>query len=156
MCCKQISDIWDPHKYVYLWPESDMVIHRSYYPDELWRDMQVTPVRHAVFVQVFNNEALEETSKYIVVCLLIFSVLFKYVMKWYAVGTTLVMLNKLRCQAHFSFPTNQFTWSGLLVQIQILNGKQWRSRSVGFFRSQLIWIYTVCKDRVYPGSAGQG
>ena len=21
---------------------------------------------------------------------------------------------------------------------------------------QLIWIYTVCKDRVYPGSAGQG
>ena len=23
-------------------------------------------------------------------------------------------------------------------------------------RSQLIWIYTVYKDRVYPGSAGQG
>ena len=23
-------------------------------------------------------------------------------------------------------------------------------------RSQLIWIYTVCKNRVYPGSAGQG
>ena len=23
-------------------------------------------------------------------------------------------------------------------------------------RSQLIWIYIVCKDRVYPGSAGQG
>ena len=23
-------------------------------------------------------------------------------------------------------------------------------------RSQLIWIYTVCKDRVYSGSAGQG
>ena len=23
------------------------------------------------------------------------------------------------------------------------------------FRSQLIWIYTVCKGRVYPGSAGQ-
>ena len=40
--------------------------------------------------------------------------------------------------------------------IHILNGKQCRSRSVGFFRSQLIWIYTVCKDRVYPGSAGQG
>ena len=39
-----------------------MVIHRSFYPDELWRDMQVTPVRHAVFVQVFNNQALEETS----------------------------------------------------------------------------------------------
>ena len=27
---------------------------------------------------------------------------------------------------------------------------------VGFFRSQLIWIYTVCKCRVYPGSAGLG
>ena len=23
-------------------------------------------------------------------------------------------------------------------------------------RSQLIWIYTVCKGRVYPGSAGLG
>ena len=31
------------------------------------------------------------------------------------------------------------------------NGKQCRSRSVG-----LIWIYTVCKGRVYLGSAGQG
>ena len=31
-----------------------------------------------------------------------------------------------------------------------------RSRSVCFFRSQLIWICTVCKGRVYPGSAGQG
>ena len=35
-------------------------------------------------------------------------------------------------------------------------GQQCRSRSVGFFGSQLIWIYTVCKGRVYPGSAGQG
>ena len=25
-----------------------------------------------------------------------------------------------------------------------------------FFRSQLIWIYTAYKDRVYPGSAGLG
>ena len=25
-----------------------------------------------------------------------------------------------------------------------------------FFRSQLIWIYPVCKDMVYPGSAEQG
>ena len=37
-----------------------------------------------------------------------------------------------------------------------VKNKQCRSRSVGFFRSQLIWIYTVCKARVYPGSAGQG
>ena len=69
---------------------------------------------------------------------------------------TLVMLNKLRCHAHFQFSANQITWSRLLIQIHILNGKQCRSRSVGFFRSQLIWIYTVCKYRVYPGSAGQG
>ena len=47
-------------------------------------------------------------------------------------------------------------WSRFLIQIQILNGKQCRSRTVGFFRSQLIWIYTVCKGRIYPGSAGQG
>ena len=69
---------------------------------------------------------------------------------------TLVMLNKLRCLAHFLFSANQIAWSKLLIQIQILNSKQCRSRSVGFFRSQLIWIYTVCKGRVYPGSAGQG
>ena len=38
----------------------------------------------------------------------------------------------------------------------MLNGKQCRSTSVGFFRSQLIWIYTVCKGRTYLGSAGLG
>ena len=38
------------------------------------------------------------------------------------------------------------TWSTLL-QIHILNSKQCRFRSVGFWRSQLIWIYTVCYDR---------
>ena len=43
-----------------------------------------------------------------------------------------------------------------MVQIHILDVKQCRSRSVGFFRSQLIWIYTVCKGRVYLGLAGQG
>ena len=37
-----------------------------------------------------------------------------------------------------------------------LNDKQCRSRSVGFFRSQLIWIYTVFKGWIYPGSARQG
>ena len=26
---------------------------------------------------------------------------------------------------------------------------------MGVFRSQLIWIYTVCKGRIYPGSVGQ-
>ena len=74
----------------------------------------------------------------------------------YGYSLTLVMLNKLRCHAHFQFSANQITWSRMLIKIYILNGKQCRSRSVGFFRSQLIWIYTVCKDRVYPGTAGQG
>ena len=50
---------------------------------------------------------------------------------------TLVMLNKLRCDTHFYLSANQIP-----VQIQM--------------RSQLIWIYTVCKGRVYPVSAGQG
>ena len=50
----------------------------------------------------------------------------------------LVLLNKLGCHTHFSFSANQITWSRLLIQI--LNGKQCRSRSVGFFRSQLIWV----------------
>ena len=62
----------------------------------------------------------------------------------------LVLLNKLGCHTHFSFSANQITWSRLLIQIQILNGKQCRSRSVGFFRSQLIWVYTVCKGMTYP------
>ena len=69
---------------------------------------------------------------------------------------TLVLLNKLRCHTLFKFSANQITWSRLLIWIHILNGKQCRSRSVSFFRSQLIWIYTVCKGRIYPGSAGQG
>ena len=43
----------------------------------------------------------------------------------------------------------------VFIQIHILNYKQCRSRSVGFFRSQLIWIYTVWKDKAYLGSAGQ-
>ena len=67
---------------------------------------------------------------------------------------TLVMLNKLRWRAHFQFLANQITWSWLLIY---MNGNQYRSRSVGFFRSQLIWNYTVCKSRVtYPGSAWEG
>ena len=36
------------------------------------------------------------------------------------------------------FSANQITWSRLLLQIYILNPKECRSRSVGFFRSQLI------------------
>ena len=44
----------------------------------------------------------------------------------------------------------------LILIVYILNCKQCSSRSVGFFRSQLIWIYTVCKGRVYQGSAAEG
>ena len=69
---------------------------------------------------------------------------------------TLLMLNKFRWHAHFKSSANQITWSRLLIQIHILNDKQCRSRSINFFRSKLIWIYTVCKSRTYPGSAGQG
>ena len=69
---------------------------------------------------------------------------------------TLVLLNKLRWLVHFWFSANQITWFWILIQIHILYDKQCRSRSIGFFRSQLIWIYTVCKGRVYQGSAGQG
>ena len=50
------------------------------------------------------------------------------------------------------FSQSDYFWFKFLIQIQILNDKQCRSRSVG----QLIWIYTVCKGRAYPSSAGQG
>ena len=63
---------------------------------------------------------------------------------------------KSRCHAHFKFSAIQITWSRLLIQIHILNNKQYRARSLGFIRSQLIWIYTGCKDRACPGSAGLG
>ena len=66
------------------------------------------------------------------------------------------MLNKLRCHIHFLFSVNQITSCRSLIQIHILNDKQCRSRSVGFFRRQLIWICTVCKGRTYLGSAGAG
>ena len=43
---------------------------------------------------------------------------------------TLVLLNKLRCHTHFLFSANQSPWSR-------------------FWRSQLIWIYNVCKDGIF-------
>ena len=58
----------------------------------------------------------------------------------------IVLLHKLRGHAHFLFSANQITRSGLLLWICMLNSKQ----------CQLIWIYTVYKGRVYPGSAGKG
>ena len=47
---------------------------------------------------------------------------------------TLVMLNKLRYHTHFQLSATQITWSRLLIQIHILNDKQCRSRSFGFWR----------------------
>ena len=44
--------------------------------------------------------------------------------------------------------TNQITWSKLLLKIHTLNGKQCRSRSVGFWRSQLIWIYSLQRQGI--------
>ena len=41
---------------------------------------------------------------------------------------TLVMLK--RCHSHFQFSANRITWSRLLIQIHILNGKQCRSRQL--------------------------
>ena len=60
---------------------------------------------------------------------------------------TLVMLNK------DARSTSNFQPSDYLIQVvdTNLNCKKCRSRSVGFFRCQLIWMYTVCKDRVYQG-----
>ena len=52
--------------------------------------------------------------------------------------------------------------SNCLIQVVDTNShtewqtKQCRSRSVGFWRSQLIWIYIVWIGRAYPGSAGPG
>ena len=78
---------------------------------------------------------------------------------------TFVMLNNLRCHAHFLFLANHITWSRLLIYIHILNDKQCRSRSVSsseanWSRSTLLaksgYISTyVCKQwRPWPESLG--
>ena len=51
---------------------------------------------------------------------------------------------------------SQSDYSIQIVDINSHNGKQSRSRSVGFFRNQLIWIYTICKGRTCLGSAEIG
>ena len=68
-------------------------------------------------------------------------------------NSTLV-LNKLRCPALFQI----FSQSDYLVQIVDINShSEWQTVQIQIswlLRSQLIWIYTVCKGSVYPGSAG--
>ena len=48
-----------------------------------------------------------------------------------------------------------YSHSDCLIRIVAINSHT-RWQTVQIFRSQLIWIYTVCKGRVYPGSAEQG
>ena len=73
----------------------------------------------------------------------------------FSVLLTFVMLNKL-----MPCPLPIFSKSDFLIQVVDISHTEGqtkcRARSVSFFRSQLIWIYTVCKGRVYPGSEGQG
>ena len=77
---------------------------------------------------------------------------------WYSAEArlTLVLLNKLRCHAFFQI----FRLSDYLTQTADINSHaEWQTVQIQIswlLRSQLIWIYTVCKCRVYPGSAGQG
>ena len=69
---------------------------------------------------------------------------------------TLVMLNKLRCHPTSNFQPIRLLDPGVWYKFAYLMANSADPKSVGFFRSQLIWIYTVFKGRVYPGSAGQG
>ena len=58
------------------------------------------------------------------------------------------------CHAEMKMPlpllifSQSITWSRLSIQIHIPNDKQCRSRSVGFFRSQLIWIYSLQRQGI--------
>ena len=52
-------------------------------------------------------------------------------------------------------PTLIFCQSDYLIQVVDTNSNtEWQT--VQIQRSQLFWIYTLCKGRAYPGSEGQG
>ena len=57
-------------------------------------------------------------------------------------------------------PLRIFSQSDYLIQIVDINShtelQTVQIQISWLLRSQLIWIYTVCKGRIYPGSAGQG
>ena len=59
-----------------------------------------------------------------------------------------------------SRPLQIFNQSDYLIQIDDIDSHtEWQTVQIQIswlLRSQLIWIYTVCKDRVYLSSAGQG
>ena len=48
-----------------------------------------------------------------------------------------------------------FCQSDYLIQIVDIHSHT-EQQTVQIYRTQLIWIYTVCKGRAYPGSAGLG
>ena len=49
-----------------------------------------------------------------------------------------------------------FSQSEFLIRIVAINLHTWWQTVQIKISCQLIWIYTVCKGRIYPGSAGQG
>ena len=57
-------------------------------------------------------------------------------------------------------PFQIFIQSDYLIQIVDINShtelQTVQIQISWLLRSQLIWIYTICKGKVYPGSAGQG
>ena len=57
------------------------------------------------------------------------------------------------------YPFQIFIQSGYLIQTDINSHFERQTVQIQIswlVRSQLIWIYTVCKGRVCPGSAGHG
>ena len=75
------------------------------------------------------------------ICLLVFKSI-----QYLWLFLTLLMLYKLRCHAHFQFPAYQITWSGFSIEIHIFNDNN-ADPDQRPFRSQLIWIYTICWNR---------
>ena len=70
----------------------------------------------------------------------------------YLIPLTLALLSKLLS------PFLIVSQSDYLIQIVVINlHTEWQTVQIqiGFFRRQLIWIYTVCKGRVYLCSAGK-
>ena len=76
----------------------------------------------------------------------------------YLLWLTLVLLNKLSLPHPFLTVNQSDNLMLFVIVIHELNEKQCRLWSDGFFRSHLIWIYTVFKGNAYPGNAypGQG
>ena len=70
--------------------------------------------------------------------------------------TKRLLFDKLMNYTTFDFKRYIITSPSPAEPSYVLLCNQCRSRPVGFWRSQLIWICTVCKGRAYRGSAEQG